>query len=171
MDSNQHCSFGPTKKSARPSTLARALPVPRPQPGPRPAKPRGRVRPPGPAIGPVVSTEQNTGRRRSPNPNLILHSLPLSSLSQRRVDTERERAITAEPWRRRRPPRWRARSPAGECAAVERPGHGALCQRPRSSHTGGCRALAAVVASSRALTRRQRGARRTRALPRPLFFL
>ena len=52
-DSNQHCSFGPTKKSARPASLARALPAPRLQPGLGPAKPRGRAHPHGPAGGPV----------------------------------------------------------------------------------------------------------------------
>ena len=50
----------------------------------------------------------------------------LSSLYLSAAASDRRRASGrwSKPWRRRRPPRWRACSPTGEHTAVERPGRG-----------------------------------------------
>ena len=65
-------------------------------------------------------------RRRSLNtsPHSFSFSSPHSSpsVSHRATQADDE---SVEPWRRRRPPRRRARSPVGERAAVERPSRGA----------------------------------------------
>ena len=72
-------------------------------------------------------------RRRAPlseNPSSFFRLLPLSSSPLSLLSTSAQRAQRAteserrRPWHRRRPPRRRARSPAGEHAAVERPGRG-----------------------------------------------
>ena len=63
-------------------------------------------------------------RSLNPSPHSFSFSSPHSSpsVSHRATQTDGE---SVEPWRRRRPPRRRARSPVGERAAVERPGRGA----------------------------------------------
>jgi len=63
-------------------------------------------------------------RSLNPSPHSFSFSSPHSSpsVSHRATQADGE---SVEPWRLRRPPRRRARSPAGERAAVERPGRGA----------------------------------------------
>ena len=131
------------------SRLPARSPAPRPQPGPGPGiRPRalsrlGSIRPGATLAVNLDPTAERAFRSdktltpRAPEETLtsfssaLSLSSPHSALSSQRSrsqpPSERARATMVErkPWRHRRPPRRRALSPAGERAAVERPGRGA----------------------------------------------
>ena len=122
-----------------------------------------RARPPTPQCGPCIrrrwiqpngraarSGKQNrTAPASSRTLTLIRYSPSLSHSLSRSVRTERAKQWSGQPWRRRRPPCRRARSPAGERTVVERPGRGAPLAEPGEQLPG------SALSSPRAPARQQ----------------
>ena len=124
-------------------------------------------------------------RRRAPVSETLAHSfggflsllrrsllsLPCSLFSAEQNRARRERVVErgGHPWHRRRPPRRRARSPAGERAAVERPGRGDPFAEPgeQQHRFGGL----SSPASAKGFRDARRGSFFSRSSPSPSLFI